>query len=131
MTSSKPSDSEPWAQAENGAERFCVTDAAGAEECVVRVSGELDHDTVPALRAALRRCEEAGSGRVLVDCSALGFCDSSGLNLLLEARSRAGARGAAIVLVGLGPRVARVFDLTGAASLFPRYPTVADARAAQ
>jgi anti-sigma B factor antagonist len=127
MTSSPPGES---LQKESLQERFSVTRDAGVDERVLRLSGELDHDTAPALRAALRRCEAAGAGRVLVDCSALRFCDSTGLNLLLDARSRARARGAAIVLVGMVPRVARVFDLTGAASLFPRYRTVAEARAA-
>ncbi|WP_052434197.1 STAS domain-containing protein [Streptacidiphilus melanogenes] len=127
MSPSQPP--ETW-QPETGGDRFTVTHDPGAGECVLRLRGELDHDTAPALRAELRRCEGAGSTRVLVDCSSLGFCDSTGLSVLLDARARANVRGAAIVLVGLAPVVARIFEITGADSLFPRYRTVAQARAA-
>ncbi|WP_042380478.1 STAS domain-containing protein [Streptacidiphilus melanogenes] len=112
------------------AERFAVAEDIGASEAVLRLSGELDHDTAPALRTALDRCESAGSARILVDFSDLRFCDSTGLNVLLQARARAQERDGAVELVGLGRGVARVFDLTGAGTLFPRYATVAEARSA-
>jgi anti-sigma B factor antagonist len=111
-------------------ELFTVAETVGAGESVLRLAGELDHDTAPTLRAALVRCEEAGTSRILVDCSDLGFCDSTGLNLLLEARTKAQIRSASLVLVGMGPGVARVFEITGAGTLFPRYATLDEARAA-
>jgi anti-sigma B factor antagonist len=112
------------------AERFAVAEDIGASEALLRLQGELDHDTAPALRAALGRCEDAGSPRILVDFSDLEFCDSTGLNVMLDARARAQARGAAVELVGLGRGVSRVFELTGAGTLFPRYATLAEARSA-
>lgn len=131
MTAAQAFDPEEAGSARQDAgEHAPVTHDVSVEECVVRLSGELSHDTAPALRAALRRCDDSGAARLLVDCSSLDFCDSTGLGSLLDARTRAQARGAAVVLVGLGPGVARVFDLTGAAALFPRYRTVAEARAA-
>ncbi|WP_052441176.1 STAS domain-containing protein [Streptacidiphilus anmyonensis] len=115
---------------DTAAKRFSVAEDVSASEAVLRLSGELDHDTAPALRTALDRCEAAGAARILVDFSDLQFCDSTGLNVLLQARARAQARDAAVELVGLGRGVSRVFDLTGAATLFPRYATVAEARSA-
>ncbi|WP_052442395.1 STAS domain-containing protein [Streptacidiphilus neutrinimicus] len=115
---------------DTAASRFAVAEDIGASEALLRLSGELDHDTAPALRTALDHCEDAGSARILVDFSDLRFCDSTGLNVLLQARARAQARDGAVELVGLGRGVSRVFDLTGAATLFPRYPTLAEARSA-
>lgn len=122
--------SHSWEPEAAAAERFSVTEAASPGESVLRLTGELDHDTAPLLRTALRRCDDAGTERILVDFTSLGFCDSTGLNLLLEARTRAASRGAEVALVGMPPGVARVFEITGAASLFPTYPTVDEARAA-
>ncbi|MEY9941519.1 STAS domain-containing protein [Streptacidiphilus sp. MAP5-3] len=100
-------------------------------ESVLRLTGELDHDSAPVLREAFKRCEDAGAARILVDCSGLDFCDSTGINLLLDARSRAQARDGIIALVGITPRVARVFEITGAATLFPRFASLAEARTAE
>jgi anti-anti-sigma factor len=118
---------EPGGTAEG---RFAVTETVAAEESVLRLAGELDHDTAPLLRAALVRCEEAGTRRILIDFSGLGFCDSTGLNLLLETRNRAQRRDASVVLVGMAPGVARVFAITGAGTLFPQYASVEEARGA-
>lgn len=113
--------------------RFTVTESGSPVqqgESVLRLTGELDHDSAPTLRTAFARCDDAGATRVLVDCSDLDFCDSTGINLLLDARTRAQARGGIIALVGMTPRVARVFEITGAATLFPRYASLAEARTA-
>ncbi|WP_426368887.1 STAS domain-containing protein [Streptomyces sp. E-08] len=86
---------------------------------VVSLDGELDHDTAEPLRNAL----EAASGavRVVVDCSGLRFCDSTGLNILLRTRLRLLAEGGHVDLAGLRPPVDRVFQITGALRLFPVY----------
>jgi anti-anti-sigma factor len=107
---------------------FTVEESVSAREALLRLTGDLEHDTAPVLRGALARCDDAHSARILVDCTALAFCDSTGLNLLLGARAGAQARGAEIALVGLSPTVARVFEVTGAAALFPRYASVEEAR---
>jgi anti-sigma B factor antagonist len=122
-----PSDTGKPGEAVEGP--FTVAETVGPHECVLSLAGELDHDTAPALRIALGRCEQAGTSRILVDCSALDFCDSTGLNLLLEARANAKGRGASLALVGMAPSVARVFEVTGAETLFPRYATLDEARA--
>ncbi|MEZ0070444.1 anti-anti-sigma factor [Streptacidiphilus sp. MAP12-20] len=112
-------------------ERFGVEESLEAGEAVLRLWGELDHDSAPMLRAALGRCAEAGAALVLVECSQLAFCDSTGLNVLLEARTTAQERGARIELVALPGKVARVFEITGAISLFPQHASVAAARTAR
>ncbi|MGW0121158.1 STAS domain-containing protein [Streptomyces sp. NPDC003327] len=89
----------------------------GASEVLVP-AGELDHHTADLLRAPLDEALDAGRSRIVVDCSELGFCDSTGLNVLLGARLRADAAGGGVHLVAMRPAVARVFQITGADAVF-------------
>lgn len=105
-----------------------VRSAWGTETVVVVPLGELDHDTVEPLRTALEKHEDAA--RIVVDCAGLDFCDSTGLNLLLRARSRALESGARLDLAGLRPPVDRMFEITGAFHVFQVYADVGTALAA-
>ncbi|MFD5428217.1 STAS domain-containing protein [Streptomyces sp. NPDC127084] len=112
-------------------DRFGVTVRPGPEPgiVVVAVAGELDHDTAEPLHAALEEGIAAGARRILVDCSVLLFCDSTGLNVLLRARLAAKETGARIELAGLRPQVARMLAITGAGAVFPRYASIGEALA--
>ncbi|MFE6228998.1 MULTISPECIES: STAS domain-containing protein [unclassified Streptomyces] len=105
-----------------------VRSAWGSDTVVVVPLGELDHDTVEPLRTALEKHEDAA--RIVVDCAGLDFCDSTGLNLLLRARSRALDAGARLDLAGLRPPVSRMFEITGAFRVFQVYEDVGAALAA-
>ncbi|MFI9270830.1 STAS domain-containing protein [Kitasatospora sp. NPDC052896] len=85
---------------------------------VVSPAGELDHDTVSLLRASLDQALAAEGDRVVVDCRELLFCDSTGLNLLLTTRLKAEAAELVLVLAGLRPTVARMFEITGTDTVF-------------
>lgn len=85
---------------------------------VVTAAGELDHHTAELLRAPLEEAIDQGRVRLVVDCSQLEFCDSTGLNVLLGARLKAEAAGGAVHLAGMLPVVARVFEITGADAVF-------------
>ncbi|KRV48752.1 metal ABC transporter substrate-binding protein [Wenjunlia vitaminophila] len=85
---------------------------------VVTPSGELDHHTADLLREQLEGCVAQGRSRLVVDCSALEFCDSTGLNVFLGARTKAEAAGGGVHLAGMLPPVARVFEITGADAVF-------------
>ncbi|MFE1381093.1 STAS domain-containing protein [Streptomyces sp. NPDC058740] len=89
----------------------------GASE-VLTLVGELDHHTAELLRVPLERALDVGRSRLVLDCSRLEFCDSSGLNVLLVARLRAEAAGGGIHLARMRPVVARVFEITGAEAVF-------------
>ncbi|MFB6817414.1 STAS domain-containing protein [Streptomyces sp. NPDC056347] len=89
----------------------------GRSEVVTPV-GELDHHTADLLREPLERAVEQGRARLVVDCSGLEFCDSTGLNVLLGARLKAEAAGGGVHLAGMLPVVARVFEITGAEAVF-------------
>ncbi|MFE4308653.1 STAS domain-containing protein [Streptomyces sp. NPDC056891] len=89
--------------------------------------GELDHYTAELLRSPLDQALDAGRSRLVVDCSGLEFCDSTGLNVLLGARLRADAAGGGVHLVGMRPAVARVFHITGAEAVFTVHETLTTA----
>ncbi|MFJ6214555.1 STAS domain-containing protein [Streptomyces sp. NPDC092296] len=96
---------------------------------VVAPSGELDHDTAELLREPLERCLDDGVARIVVDCSELLFCDSTGLNVLLAARMRAEEAGGAVHLAAMRPAVARVFEITGAEIVFRVHASLDEALA--
>ncbi|MFF3730176.1 STAS domain-containing protein [Streptomyces sp. NPDC002476] len=85
---------------------------------IVTPVGELDHHTADLLREPLESAVEQGRARLVIDCSRLEFCDSTGLNVLLGARLKAEAAGGGVHLAGMLPVVARVFEITGAEAVF-------------
>ncbi|MEJ8635425.1 MULTISPECIES: STAS domain-containing protein [Streptomyces] len=85
---------------------------------VVKPAGELDHHTADLLRTPLEEALARGRSRLVIDCSELEFCDSTGLNVLLAARLQADAAGGGVHLAGLLPVVARVLEITGAEAVF-------------
>lgn len=111
--------------------RFAVAVKPGPADTVLALSGELDHDTADALRDALDVALATAPARVLVDFADVRFCDSSGLNVLLRGRLAALEVGSAIELSALRPPVARMFELTGASSVFPTHATLDEALAPQ
>lgn len=95
---------------------------------VLALDGELDHDTAEPLRNALK--ENSGAVRIVVDCSGLRFCDSTGLNVLLRTRLRLLAEGGRVDLAGLRSPVDRIFEITGALKVFRVYEDADTALAA-
>lgn len=96
---------------------------------VLTLAGELDHDSVEALREALAEGLASGAGRILADCSDLRFCDSTGLNALLHGRLVGREAGVRLELVALQPPVARMFDITGAGAVFRMHASLDEALA--
>ncbi|MGW3622014.1 STAS domain-containing protein [Streptomyces sp. NPDC000880] len=96
---------------------------------VLTLAGELDHDSVEALREALANGLVSGAGRILADCSDLRFCDSTGLNALLHSRIAGREAGIRLELVALQPPIARMFDITGAGAVFRMHASLDEALA--
>ncbi|GAA2220591.1 STAS domain-containing protein [Streptomyces amakusaensis] len=94
---------------------------------VVKPAGELDHHTAALLSEPLDQALAQGRSRLVVDCSELEFCDSTGLNVLLGARLKAEAAGGGVHLAGLLPVVARVLEITGAEAVFTVHRSVEEA----
>ncbi|MFF8729408.1 STAS domain-containing protein [Streptomyces sp. NPDC015171] len=97
--------------------------------CVLR--GELDFSSAVQLReaadqvlATLPRPEP-----LVIDCTALSFCDSSGISALIHVYQRLSAQGGTLRLAAVPGSVARVFRLTGLDQVISVYATASDALA--
>jgi anti-anti-sigma factor len=83
--------------------------------------GDIDIATAPGMLEALLAHADADAdrddddGRLLIDCSALTFIDSSGLNALVTASKKTGRRP---VLIDLPQPSRRVFEITGLDTVF-------------
>lgn len=92
-----------------------TTDGATA---AVRLTGELDVHTAPSLGEALAAAQEGGATLVEIDAGALRFCDSSGIQVLVQARERAVAADGSVKLVNVHGTVEKVLSVTGLLELF-------------
>ncbi|MEV7969532.1 STAS domain-containing protein [Sphaerisporangium sp. NPDC088356] len=88
------------------------------------LSGDLDHHTTPRLRAALDELSFGPGPGLVIDLSAMKFCDSTGIAALVAAHQRAQDAGTVLVLAGLDPDIARIFYIMGLDRLFSFYDTV-------
>ena len=75
----------------------------------LQLDGELDIASAPELSAAIARAFDAGARAVVLNMAGVGFLDSTGVRMLLEAGSLAGRE---LVLMAPSPAVIRVLDLT-------------------
>ena len=101
-----------------------VLTAADGTVCLT-IAGDLDFNTAPVLRTAVGQIPLPPGTLLVLDLTALGFCDSSGLTALLAARRHADASGSALALAGVPANVLRIFQLTGLEGLFDLYPAPA------
>ncbi|MGC0314856.1 STAS domain-containing protein [Kitasatospora acidiphila] len=100
-----------------------------AHGAVVAPEGELDLDTAGLLRDALERQVRSRRPYILVDCAGLRFCDSTGLSVILRARTAAQAAGGGLDLVAPRPALLRLLALTGTEEVFQVHASVAQAEA--
>ena len=80
---------------------------------VVHAAAELDVASASRFASDLR-----GTGSLVVDCSQVEFIDSSGLQVLLEARQRVVGDGGQLVLRNPSAVVLRLLKVTSTRELF-------------
>ena len=80
---------------------------------VLRISGDIDQDTVPDLDHAVDQCLDSGYTHLAVDCAELRSCDSSGITALLRAHQTAGAHGGRLELTRISAVLRSRLQLTG------------------
>ncbi len=79
---------------------------------VLRLSGEVDLNSSPELRAQLLEVMEAQPARLVLDLRGLLYMDSSGLGTLVDLKRRTEQRNTPLVLVGVQPRVRSLLEIT-------------------
>lgn len=82
---------------------------------LVRLVGEIDLDSAPRLRRALRRAAPEATSELVVDLSGVTFMDCSGLGELLDARAHLGG---GLHLRGVPQRVRDLLRLAGLDGVF-------------
>jgi anti-sigma B factor antagonist len=92
--------------------------AADGTTTTLRLAGELDVHTAPELGTALSAALDGGAKFIEIDTAALKFCDSSGIQVLVQARERASADGGTVLLTGVHGSVEKVLSVTGLLELF-------------
>ncbi len=93
---------------------------------VVRVSGEIDLVTAPALEHAIDAVVAESPTALVVDLSGVEFLGSVGLKILAATYEKLGTA-TQFGVVARGPATRRPIHLTGLDKTFPLYPTLDDA----
>jgi anti-anti-sigma factor len=103
------------------------TTAAGP---VVDMAGELDHHSVAQLRESIESLTLKPGEQLVLNLSALTFCDSSGITAFIVARNKALQAEAGIALAGVPEHIERVLRIVGLDQVFPIHPDAQSAAAA-
>ena len=86
-------------------------DLSVGEDLLAQIVGLLTGDDVP----------------LLIDMTGVRFCDSTGLNVAVEAKRHADSHGCSLAFFGLSERVEKLFRITGLDRLISTYPTLREA----
>ncbi|MFD7856194.1 STAS domain-containing protein [Streptomyces microflavus] len=85
---------------------------------LVAVGGEIDLHTAPQLQDAVDAAQHGPDRPLHLDMTDVSFCDCSGLNVLLRARTRGPVR-----IQGAQPILLHVLTLTGTRDMFLSPPS--------
>jgi anti-sigma B factor antagonist len=108
-----------------------VTGETGGLPVIVMLPDEIDFTNATAATAALFAAAD-NPGMVIADMSGTDFCDSSGMRMLLVARTRAKTSGATLrVVIRPGSPVARAAAILGLDQMLPVYASVPEAVSSQ
>ncbi|MGK5450506.1 STAS domain-containing protein [Streptomyces radiopugnans] len=89
----------------------------------LRVGGEIDIQTAPALRKEALDVIAQGHPHLILDLTGVTFCDSSGFNALIGIMRCAVAANGSLTLAAVPDRLSRMLDLTGLSTVMPSYPS--------
>ena len=89
------------------------------DHIVVALAGEIDLYTAPRLQTELMSVLSVNKpAQIVVDMSAVEFCDSTGMNVLLAAHRVATEHGGELTLAAPRPSVRKILEVTGLQSVF-------------
>ena len=94
---------------------------------VLTAAGEIDHDSRDVLADAAEEVLQRRGVRLVIDLSAVTFCDSGGLSLFIDLHRRVTARGGSLRLASPQATVVTVLRATNLDRLLDLHPTVDDA----
>jgi anti-anti-sigma factor len=97
---------------------------SSAASTLLTVSGELAGPGAERLLARLDRLLAQGHRHVVLDLTAVTFCDSSGVSALVRGHARASAAAGRLKLSAASDQVTRVLELSGLARMLGLPSTV-------
>jgi anti-anti-sigma factor len=109
-------------------EEIDITNAAGLRAGLLEAAG-LEAALLEEAGLEEAGLEEAGHPAFVVDMTRTRFCDSAGIQALVEAHKRARATGGQVLLAMSGAAVPRIFELTGIDHVIPSFASLAEALA--
>ncbi|SDK14320.1 anti-anti-sigma factor [Nonomuraea maritima] len=111
-----------------GKATLTVTSGLSTNAVIIRLEGELDVNSLPVLRERLQLVWDLSPKSFLVvDLSEVTFCDSMGMNELIEILHRCEERGTRLLLGGVQGVMARVLSITGLRHAFEVFERFDDA----
>ena len=94
------------------------------EVTVFQICGEINITTSPELRKLFEKnCPK----KIVVDLTAVGYIDSSGLATLVEMLKRCKSQGGSLGLAGMSEKVKSLFEITKLDKLFLVFPNPEEA----
>ncbi|MGH2705378.1 MAG: STAS domain-containing protein [Actinomycetota bacterium] len=103
---------------------FDVEARAEGDWQVLRVRGEIDVYTAPALERAITEQLDLESPRIVMDLAEVSFVDSTGLLAMIGGVRKARERNGSLVLVRPSTRLQHVLRITDLESILPVFDTV-------
>jgi len=111
-----------------GKSTLVVSSGLAENALIVRLDGELDAGAVLFLREHLDRLFDISAKPFLIiDLVEVGFCDSIGLNELVDVMHRCEERGMRLLLGGVQGVMARALSIAGLRNAFEVFDTFDDA----
>jgi anti-anti-sigma factor len=92
------------------------------EQAVVTMPAEIDAVNADAVRQAVLAEASRDAAVLIIDMSATTFCDSAGVQVIIDTYKRAAATRTTLLLVVAAVR--RIFILVGVDQLIPIYPSL-------
>ncbi|MET7332279.1 STAS domain-containing protein [Nonomuraea sp. NPDC005650] len=92
---------------------FPLGRADPSEPTTIRLSGELDMFTSPELHSRLLDILKSSSSLLVLDLSAVSFCDASGLAVIVGIQQRARRLGISLALAAPRPFMTKLLHITG------------------
>jgi len=100
---------------------------AGEGAVVLALIGEVDVSNTAQVREAALKLLSDGVTKLVIDLTATEYMDSAGLGMLVGLQKRMKESGGRMAIAGAGPRVERLFAITGLNQIFALYGEVAAA----
>lgn len=94
---------------------------------VFSIEGRVDSDGVAILKETLRHAVKDGKYNMILDMSDVNYINSAGLRILAEVVTETTENGGDLRLVGLTPKVRRIFEIIGFIKFFRIYDSVLEA----